>query len=365
MKILTMTQQDRLAWDDYALHHADSSFFHRVFWQDILEKGAGLKTVYLMAMQDGSVAGILPLTFHKSTAFGWMVKRAVKSVAFGVEGGPLVSSPEAFTALNNRAWQLAEDFGATYLEYRSVKATNVHSQAEVSGHWQHKDTLYARFRRPILDGEEANILALPNKQRPTVRKGIKAGLVCNFDGQLDDFYAHYSASVHRLGTPIFSKKYFKALTNFVPEELITTLTVHAPDQPSIDTRPLGESLGALMTFYHKGVGLPYYMGSPDKARVYAMNDFMLFQQLVYAGQHRDCHTYDLGRSKVDTGAFAFKKKLGYEPEFYQYSYRLPAGKEMPDVSPKNPKYQLFIKLWQRLPLFMANRLGPLVSHHLS
>lgn len=354
--VTTLEEKDHDGWDDYVRSHEDGSFFHLSPWQAICEKGAGLKTAYLIAKNKGVICGVLPLTYHQSPFFG----RAVKSLAFGVEGGPLASNAETRQALDDKAWELAKNHGAAYLEYRSLKA-----QHQDSPDWHVKDQTYARFRRPILATEDENILALPNKQRPTVRKGIKAGLTLDFGDDLAEFYRHYSASVHRLGTPIFAKKYFQALLYFLPQAAREITIIRAPKGVGAEAHGFasGQSLGALMTFYYHGVALPYYMGSIPAARSVAVNDFMLFKQLVRAGS-LGCHTYDLGRSKIGTGSYNFKKKLGYIPENYAYEYRMAAGQNMPDMSPKNPKYQMMIKIWQTMPLFMANIIGPWVSKDL-
>ncbi|MDP9097296.1 MAG: peptidoglycan bridge formation protein FemAB, partial [Pseudomonadota bacterium] len=36
------------------------------------------------------------------------------------------------------------------------------------------------------------------------------------------------------------------------------------------------------------------------------------------------------------------------------------GADIPDHNPLNPKYRLFIAGWKRLPLPIANRLGPMI-----
>jgi hypothetical protein len=68
--------------------------------------------------------------------------------------------------------------------------------------------------------------------------------------------------------------------------------------------------------------------------------------------------YDFGRSKLGTGAFAFKHNWGFEPEHLHYRYRLAPGAAIPDHNPLNPKYRMFIAAWKRLPLPVANLLGP-------
>ena len=70
--------------------------------------------------------------------------------------------------------------------------------------------------------------------------------------------------------------------------------------------------------------------------------------------------FDFGRSKVDTGAYAFKKNWGFNPEPWTYEYKLRRVEEIPDINPLNPKYRLFIAAWKRLPLPIANLVGPYI-----
>ena len=46
------------------------------------------------------------------------------------------------------------------------------------------------------------------------------------------------------------------------------------------------------------------------------------------------------------------------------AYHLVRAKDIPNVSPTNRKYSLFIKGWQRLPLPIANALGPWLARDL-
>ncbi len=79
---------------------------------------------------------------------------------------------------------------------------------------------------------------------------------------------------------------------------------------------------------------------------------------------RGIKVFDYGRSKRGTGSFDFKKNWGFEPTPLIYEYRLAEGAEMPDVNPNNPKYKLMTEVWGRLPLWLANRLGPVIARSL-
>jgi hypothetical protein len=74
--------------------------------------------------------------------------------------------------------------------------------------------------------------------------------------------------------------------------------------------------------------------------------------------------FDFGRSKLGTGTFAYKSIWGFEPQPLHHEYFLLRQSEMPNVNPLNPKYALWVALWRRLPLFVANALGPFISRGL-
>ena len=93
------------------------------------------------------------------------------------------------------------------------------------------------------------------------------------------------------------------------------------------------------------------------------NDFMYYDLMCRAAA-RGCTLFDFGRSKVGSGAYDFKRNFGFEPEALHYEYHLRRGQNLPETSPSNPKYRLMIALWSRLPLGVANVIGPLISRSL-
>ena len=230
-----------------------------------------------------------------------------------------------------------------HLEYRNLQSRHAE--------WASKP-LYVTFRKEIDPDEETNMLAIPRKQRAMVRKGIKAGLQSEIDDDIERFFHAYSTSVHRLGTPVFSKEYFAILKE-----------VFADDCELLVITNEGRTVCAVMSFYFRDEVLPYYGGGTDEARAVAGNDFM-YWELMRRACARAYRIFDFGRSKLGTGSFDFKKNWGFEPTPLHYEYQLHASKAVPDTNPLNPKYRLFIKLWQRMPLAWANRIGPHIVKNL-
>jgi FemAB-related protein (PEP-CTERM system-associated) len=185
-----------------------------------------------------------------------------------------------------------------------------------------------------------------------VRKGIKGGLVSEIDDHVDGLHRVYAESVRNLGTPVFPKRYFAALQQ-VFGDACQVLTVQHDREP----------VSSVMSFFFRDEVLPYYGGCTEAARPVAANDFMYWEVMRRAAE-RGCRLFDFGRSKYGTGAFSFKKNWGFDPEPLTYEYKLIRSVELPDINPLNPKYQLFIALWKRLPLPVANVVGPWLARDL-
>ena len=104
-------------------------------------------------------------------------------------------------------------------------------------------------------------------------------------------------------------------------------------------------------------------GDAVRARELAANDFK-YWELMRRSSERGLKVFDYGRSKIGSGSYSFKKNWGFVPHPLNYEYRLYKRDAIPQNNPNNPKYQLMIAAWRRLPLWVANRLGPLIVRNL-
>lgn len=333
ISIRELTAADRQRWDEFVLRAPSATFFHRAGWQEVIERAFGHRTYFLLAESGDRIEGVLPLAQVKSLLFG----HSLSSLPFGVYGGVVAETQRAREALDERAVALAERLGVDHLEYRS--------QVQLHADWPTKD-LYVTFRKSIDPDPDKNLNAIPRKQRAMVRKGIKAGLTSEIDQGTGNFFHAYSDSVHRLGTPVFSRRYFDILRE-----------VFAADCEILTVRREKEVVASVMSFYFRDEVLPYYGGGTRIAREVAGNDFMYWEVMRRACE-RGLRVFDYGRSKRGTGSYDFKKNWGFEPTPLPYEYRLVHGRAVPDHNPLNPKYRMFIAFWQRLPLSIANLIGP-------
>ena len=327
-------------WDAYVAECPQATFFHRSGWRNIIESVFRHRAHFLYAERAGAIVGVLPLAHVNSLLFG----NALVSLPFAVYGGVAAGDAGAADALEEEAQCLAQRLGVDHLEMRNVDQRNLD--------WPSQD-LYVTFRKSILPEEEANMLAIPRKQRAMVRKGIKNGLVGRIDAGVDRFFALYADNVHRHGTPAMPKRYFAALMReFGPD--CEVLTIEGPD---------GAPLSSVMSFYFRDEVLPYYAGDDESARDLAANDFK-YWDLMRRACARGLAVFDYGRSKKDTGSYSFKKHWGFEPRPLHYEYRLYRRNAVPQNNPSNAKFRLFIEAWRRLPLGIANFVGPHIVRNL-
>lgn len=339
------TQADKAAWETYVEGHANGTFFHRFGWRRVLQDAFGHAPYFLLAEekdanQTTEIVGVLPLAQVRSRLFG----NKLASLPFCVYGGILASSDAAEKAIRNTACELAGKLNVDALELRNAQPTD--------SDWPVKD-LYYTFRKTMSADHDENLKAIPVKQRAMVRKGIAAGLVSEEDSGCKRFYRVYAESVRNLGTPVFSRRYLEILQ----DEFGTDCRV-------LMIRDGDEDVAGVMSFYFRDEVLPYYGGSIARARsIKGCNDFM-YWELMRRSVDEGLTTYDFGRSKLGTGPFKFKKHWGFNPEPLPYEYFLVGADEVPDVNPNNPKYRLLVNTWRRLPMPLANLIGPPLARSL-
>ncbi|MCB1948133.1 MAG: FemAB family PEP-CTERM system-associated protein [Nitrosomonas sp.] len=339
MAVHEMHSEDYERWDRFVHSCSEATFFHRAGWKNVIEQAFNHKTWFLYAESNDVIQGVLPLAEIKSFLFG----HSLIALPFCVYGGIAANNDAARKQLESAAIELAKKQKVDYLEFRNMKP--LHQD------WPTKD-LYVTFRKTIDPDIEKNLLAIPRKQRAMVRKGIKFGLESEVDEDIERFFFAYSSSVHRLGTPVFSKKYFHLLKQTFKQDC-ELMTIHKD----------GVTLSSVMSFYFRDEVLPYYGGGTAEARKWAANDFM-YWELMRRSCENGYKTFDFGRSKRNSGSYSFKKNWGFDEQPLYYEYQLVKSSQIPNHNPSNPKYKLFIQAWQRLPLFVANRVGPFIVKNL-
>jgi len=347
-EIKSLSASDCHLWDNYVKKHPQGSFFHLSGWKKVIEKSFHhdcyfLASVYLTGDNKGEISGVLPLVEVKSKLFG----HALVSTPFCVYGGVIADSSDIVRQLEQEACQLAEKLSVDYLELRY--------QTEQKSNLLLKQA-HSTFGCQLADNNEEILSSIKKKQRAVIRHSLKNELsfsIASSKNNLSDFYHLLSTSYRNLGTPIFTKNYFKNLIDVFGDDVDIAIIKTSDDRLS----------SAVMNFYFNEQVLPYYGGGNDSARGLKSADYMYYQVMCNASE-RGYRWYDFGRSKNDSGPYKYKKNWGMEPKSLYYYYHLVNADELPNLSPNNPKYKVFIQLWQKLPLRVSQFIGPFLSKYL-
>ncbi len=219
--------EDALRWDEFVRRCPQATFFHLSAWRELMEEVFDHRTFYLYAERAGDIVGVLPLAEVRSRLFG----HALVSLPFCVYGGIAAAEdagPETLYALESKAETLAQALGVQHLEFRNLKPRHED--------WPRQE-LYVTFRKEILPEVEANLLAIPRKQRAMVRKGIQYGLTSTQSRAIDPFFRIYAESVRNLGTPMFPRRYFRLLLDAFPESRWLSLAIESDYEEPETAKP--------------------------------------------------------------------------------------------------------------------------------
>jgi serine/alanine adding enzyme len=188
------------------------------------------------------------------------------------------------------------------------------------------------------------------KLRAQIRRPQKEGATCVAGGAelLPEFYAVFSENMRDLGTPVYPVRFFARILGFLPDA--TRLFV---------VRWNGAPVAAALVISHGDTLEIPWASSLRRANAIGVNMLLYWSVLEFACQsgHR---VFDFGRCTVDSGPHRFKKQWGATPRQLYWHYWLRDGGELPRLNHSNPRYAAAIALWRRLPLAVANRIGPLL-----
>ncbi|MDE8653534.1 FemAB family XrtA/PEP-CTERM system-associated protein [Novosphingobium album (ex Liu et al. 2023)] len=325
--------------------HPDATPFHRPAWLAAVERGTGNRALALVAERDDAIAAYLPLNEVHSPIFG----RLLASSGFAVGGGLLARPGCAGEAIFAATEELALRRSCPTIELRGGQLP----QARAG--WTLKRDSHCGFVLPLAADDAAQLTAIPRKQRAEVRKGLQADLTIEAgmgEGDRAAHYAVYAESVRNLGTPVFPRALFAAV-----------LDLFGADADILTVRHQGRPVASVLSLYHGGAVMPYWGGGTWDARRLRANDRMYYELMLHA-RRRGCTHFDFGRSKTGSGAYHFKRNWGFEPAPLTYASWTAPGAGRRDADPTSARHAAQIEVWQRLPLALANRLGPLIARGL-
>lgn len=328
--------------DAFVAAHDEGTIFHRPQWSRAVERGCRQQAHYLVAERGGVLVGCLPLTEIRSRLFG----NALVSAGFATGGGVIADDGTTAARLAEAGWALAERLGCGSLELRG---------GSVPAGFDAQGGVYANFDRVLPEDADALLASIPRRQRTEVRRALESGLKTSAGSDVAHRAAHfrvYAESVRNLGTPVFPRALFEAMLDAFGDEADITL-VRRGDEP----------LAALLNFYFRGTCQPFWGGGTFAARSCRANDLVYFDVMRRAIE-RGCTHADFGRSKVATGPWSRKRIWGFEEAPIVHAIRTADGGAARTINPLDAKYKLKVEAWKSLPLWAANRIGPLIARGL-
>lgn len=329
----------------FVADRTDATVFHRPEWLVAAARGTGNEPVALALEMHDALVAYLPLLDVHSPIFG----RVMVSSGFGVGGGVLADSDRHAQALFRAAEELALRRSCTSIELRGGRLP------EARAGWKVRHDSHCGFVRHLAGDDEAELLTIPRKQRAEVRKGLGDELTVTVGTGAEDRAAHYavySESVRNLGTPVFPRRLFDEILDAFGHEA-DILTV----------RHDGKAVASVLSLYHRDAVMPYWGGGTYAARRLRANDRMYYELMLHA-RRRGCARFDFGRSKTGSGAYDFKRNWGFEAEPLGYSVWTAPGAVARDADPTSAAHSAKIELWKRLPLPVANLVGPYIARGL-
>ncbi|MFX0195086.1 MAG: FemAB family XrtA/PEP-CTERM system-associated protein [Candidatus Hodarchaeota archaeon] len=341
MIIEKLRENDEKAWEDFVVKSKEATFFHQIGWKKVVEKvyGDRLKAIYLIAEDRGKFRGILPLFLCNNWPFG----RKLISLPLASCGGCCTDSEAADVMLINKAIELANAFDVDYLELRNIDEkkgdflTNKAYLTLVLDLDPAPENLWSGFRETT---------------RRYIRKATRNNLeVTIATKDIGDFYKIYSQNQRNLGTPVQSYRWIKSVFfDFPGHHAIARVRYQGKTIAAIFLRTFRDQM-----MYVFGASLPEYRN--------LYPNYILFWKILQDACKRGFKQFDFGRSLQNSGSYFFKVGWGAKPEQYYYQYYLNRANNIPDTSQANSKRIMFAKLWKRLPLPMANTLGPMIRRY--
>lgn len=368
MEVIHLTEADIPEWNDYVVKHPYSTFYHRIEWKNIIEKSFGHKTFYLMAVNGSKlrthsssassishqpsamsyvdsnrVVGILPLVHLKSHLFGSIFC----SMPFLNFGGICSDSKAAEKALLEESKKILKNEGGSYIELRHLKKSSLELPNKT-----HKVSMALEL------DPDPNVLwnNFKTKHRTNIRRAKKNNLEIKIGGKelLQDFYKIMCIGWRDLGTPFYKYSFFENIFKMLNGSIQIYLVMH-------QGKPIATAFNGLSRDTIEG------MWTYSLKEFYRLQtNYFLYWEMINHACQEGYKWYHLGRSTNETGATFYKKKWNAVTRqlYWEYILNESKGSRLPELNVDNPKYQLAINSWRKMPVWFTKLIGPHIAKNI-
>lgn len=330
------SENDIPAWDQFVSHSDDASFYHRLGWLRVMNRALGHEVLPLVCTDGEKIRGVLPLALIKSKMFG----KILCSLPFLNYCGPATDCRAADCALLEAARSIARDRKVDFLELRSPRA--------LPAEGMHLSTHKVSMTIALEDDPDALWSRFSSKHRTNIRRAYKNGLTVEKSGRegLDTFYAIMEHAWRWQGTPFYGREFFDEILETFSSDIEVFVCRH-------DGVPIATALNGVHGRTVEGM----WAGALPSGRNLQYS-YVLYWEMLQDACERQRAFFHLGRSSTDSGGESFKRKWGAEAAQLYWYYDLVQSREMPQLNVDNPRYQLAMKVWRKLPLSATRLVGP-------
>lgn len=309
---------------------------HVPAWINSLKSGLGHRTYIIRANHEGNTVGEIPLLMVSGPIFG----KFLCSLPYINTGGAWARNDEICSALIDKACDLADSLDVRYLELRHEKPF---SHAKLN--FERNDKFHMRLDLPGSD--EALDKSFKSKLRSQIRKSVSHNHSVKWGSHnlLDDFYSVFAVNMRDLGTPVFPRQLFNAI-----------LSEFGDDAELCVVENNGLPVAGALLVHSNGTTEVPSASSLRSWNPKGANMFM-YRQLLSRAIQRGSHTFDFGRSSVDSGTYKFKTQWGAKPHPAIWQYYVRSG-SVDEMRPDSDRNQKLVRIWQRLPVWLTKIIGP-------
>jgi FemAB-related protein (PEP-CTERM system-associated) len=334
VRIRLAVDGDAAGWNAFVAASPGGNFYQRYEWQQVNRELLGHDVLSLVAEGAERVVGVLPLVHVRSRLFGSILS----SMPFVNLGGPAAEDPAVEALLVADACRRAEALGCDYLEIRTNRALGdlVAVSNKVS------------MTVPLDGGAAAVWESFSRKHRKNVRRAQQEELEIRSGGieLLEPFYHLMERSWRALGTPLYRKGYFAGILERFGSDILIFVAYHGGV-------PVATAFNGLFRETVEGM-----WAAVDPAYRQLQPNYVLYWAMIQHVAERGFRRFHLGRSTADSGAAQFKARWNAAPEPLFWNYHLVGAGGLPDLNPDNPRYDLAIRAWRKLPLAVTRAVGP-------
>jgi serine/alanine adding enzyme len=330
------------AWRDFVAASPAADYCHDLAWREVIASTYGASPGYLIDRgAGGELLGVCPAFRLKSLAG----KGSWVCLPFLDYGGPLSGDAGS---LGRLAAALRERAAAQRMPLE------IRSSHPLAGLDLVPNEKVAMVLPLEPGGQEAYWKSLDAKVRNQVRKAEKSKVEVRWGREelLDDFYSVFAVNMRDLGSPVHARALFANVLRHFPGAAVGTAYRE------------GRCIGGLFRIlWKKTLAIPW-ASTLKEERVHSPNNALYWESIRFA-YASDCRAVDFGRSSKGEGTYKFKLQwLAQESPLCWYPFDAQGQPKGRVDHLASGKLQLAARIWSRLPLPVANLLGPTIRKSL-